>query len=138
MAVFEHLQAIAIEVDVAVKVHLMERLHGDLVLAMVLGLVGGLLEGEVVLDRAAGELGLLRLARRDSRHNQPETAEEGGAREDGKEDCKLETVAELPGHVQRDTAEDGDQEFEREGVVASAIGRQGGILDRGVLFFGIG
>lgn len=62
VAVLQNLKAVTVEVNLAVKVHLMEGLHGDLVLASILGLILGLLEGEVVLDRAAGELGLLILA----------------------------------------------------------------------------
>jgi len=65
MAVFHNFKAVPVEIDVAVKVHLVKRLHGDSVLAMVLGLVGGVLEGEVVLDGAAGKPRLLILTRAD-------------------------------------------------------------------------
>lgn len=85
MPVLHDLEAVTVEVDVAVKVHLVEGLHGDLVLAMVLGLVGGLLEGEVVLDGAAGISSLLVLARADGRHDQPEAGQQGDCGEEGKE-----------------------------------------------------
>lgn len=62
MPVLHDLEAVTVEVDVAVKVHLMEGLHRDLVLAMVLALVLGLLEREVMLNRAPRKLGLLILA----------------------------------------------------------------------------
>lgn len=102
VAVLEDLQAVAIEVDVAVKVHLLERLHGNLVLAMVLGLVCRLLEGEIMLDRAAGELGLLRLAGREGRDHEPEAAEDGETREEAEEDGKLPPAADLPRQPERD------------------------------------
>lgn len=99
MSVLEGLQAVTVELDVAVKVHLVEGLHGDLALAMVLGLVFGLLEGEVVLDGAAGELGLLSLARRDGRDCEPESTEERRRGEDGEEEGKLKPTANLPREV---------------------------------------
>lgn len=75
MAVLHDLEAVAVEVDFAVKVHLMEGLHGDLVLAMVLGLVLGLLEGEVVLDRLARVASLFILAGADGGNNEPKTGQ---------------------------------------------------------------
>lgn len=60
--VLHNLEGVAVEVDVTVKILLVEGLHGDPGLAMVLELILGLLEGEVVLDGAAGEPGLLGLA----------------------------------------------------------------------------
>lgn len=94
--VFESLQAVAVEIDITVKVHLVESLHGDLVLAMVLRPVFGLLEGQVVLHGAAGELGLLGLPRGHGRDNEPEGTEKRGRGEDGEEDCQLQTTANLP------------------------------------------
>lgn len=102
VTVLEDLQAVAIEVDVAVKVHLLERLHSNLVLAMVLGLVCGLLEGEVMLDRAAGELDLLRLPGGESGDDEPEGAEDGETGEEAEEDGKLPATADLPRQPQRD------------------------------------
>ncbi len=67
VSIFHDLQTVAIELHIPVKVHLVEGLHGNLGPAMVLGLIGGLLEGEVVLDGAAGESGLLVEAGADGR-----------------------------------------------------------------------
>lgn len=59
MAVLHDLEGVAFELNVTVKVHLVERFHGNLVLATVSSLVGRLLEREIVLDGAAGKLGFL-------------------------------------------------------------------------------
>lgn len=96
VAVLHDLQAVAIEVDITVKVHLVEGLHGDLVFAMVLGLVLGLLEGEVVLDRLARVAGLFVLARADGRDDEPETGQQRNSGQEGKEDGRLETTSNLP------------------------------------------
>lgn len=48
--VFEDLEAVAIELDIALKVHVVESLHWDLGPPTVLELIGVILEGEVVLD----------------------------------------------------------------------------------------
>jgi hypothetical protein len=96
MAVVQHLEGVAVEVDVTIEVHLVEGLHGDLVPAIVLGLVRRLLEGEIVLDRAAGEPGLLVLAGRDARGSEPEGGKQGKGGEEGDEDGCLQTAAYLP------------------------------------------
>lgn len=62
MSVFQNLKTVAIEFNIPIEIHFVEGLYGDLVLAMVLGLVGLLLEGEVVLDGSTGVLGLLILS----------------------------------------------------------------------------
>lgn len=63
MSVLEHLQCIAIEVDFTIEKQGLESLHGDLVVSAILGLICGILEGKVVLDRAAREGDFLSLAR---------------------------------------------------------------------------
>lgn len=133
VAVLENLEAVAIEIDVAIEVHLEEGPHGDLILAKVFGLIGRILESQVVLDRAAGESGLLILAGGDGGRDNPEGTEEGDGGEDGKEESGLPTAADLPREVQGDTAEDGEEELVGEGVGASALSGQRGILDGGRL-----
>ena len=96
MAVLHNVESIAVEVNLLVEVHLVEGLHGDLVLAAVLELVLGVLEGEVVLHRTTGKLGLLILARREVGMDQPEAGKQGDGGEEGKEDGGLETTADLP------------------------------------------
>lgn len=96
VAVLQNLKAVTVEVNLAVKVHLMEGLHGDLVLASILGLILGLLEGEVVLDRAAGKLGLLILAGGKGRGGQPETRDDGQGGDEGEEDGCLQAATNLP------------------------------------------
>lgn len=96
MPVLENLEAVTVEVDVTVKVHLMEGLHGDLVLALVFCLVLRLLEGEVVLDGLARVFGLLVLAGAVGGDDEPEGTEKGEGGEDGQEDGRLGATAELP------------------------------------------
>ncbi len=63
MSVFHNLEAVPIEVNVAIKVHVMESLHWNLVASSVLELVGLILEGKIVFDRAGRESGFFILAR---------------------------------------------------------------------------
>ena len=96
VAVLHDVEAVAVEVNLLVEVHLVEGLHGDLVVAAVLELVLGLLEGEVVLHRATGESGLLILARREHGVANPEGGQQREGGEEGKEEGGLETTADLP------------------------------------------
>jgi hypothetical protein len=137
VAVLENVEGVAVELDVAVKVHLLEGLHGNLAFSMVLGLILGLLEGEIVLDGAARVLGLLVQARRDNRGDDPEGREEGRRREERKEDGRLEPATGFPGKVKRHTAEDGEEgnvgEIDRPGRISG----QRGVLDGRVLRGGV-
>jgi len=72
MSVFHYLQRIAIEVNLAIEVHIVEGLHGNLAGASVLELVGFVLEGQVVFDRATRERGLFVLARTERGREVPE------------------------------------------------------------------
>ncbi len=62
VSVLQNFKSIAVEIDISVKVHLIESLYGNLVLAVVLGLVSRIFESEVVLDGSAGVFGLLILS----------------------------------------------------------------------------
>lgn len=133
VAVLEDLEAVALEFDVTVKVHLVEGLHGDLVGAMVLGTVGLLLEFEVVLDRTAGVLGLGVLAGRDGGDNKPPADQDGQIKENGEEDEGLEATANLPLQPEGNAKQDGEHDLVVEGVGAWSISWEGSILDGGVL-----
>jgi len=100
---------------------------------MVLGLVLGLLEGEVVLDGAAGEPGLLVLAGGDGGGSDPEGTKKGEGGEEGQEEGRLQTAAELPRQVQGHTAQDGEEEEVGEALAARAVGGQRSILDGRIL-----
>jgi hypothetical protein len=97
MSILHDLQAVTVEVNLIIKVHLAKRLEGDLVLAMVFGTVRLLLEGEVVFDGTAGVLGLLILARGQGRHGNPESSEDGDAGEESEEEGGFKTTSDLPG-----------------------------------------
>lgn len=73
VSVLHDLKSVTLEVDKTVKVHLVEGLHWDLVLAAVLLSVGLAVEVEVVFDRETGVASLFVLARRHGRGNSPES-----------------------------------------------------------------
>lgn len=129
VAVLHDLEGVPVEVDVSIKVHLVERLHGDLVLAMVLGLVGRLLEGQVVLDGAAGVAGLLVLTRADRGDDDPVAAQDWDRREDGKEEGELEAAANLPRQVQGNNGQDREDEEVGEALGAGGVGGEWRIFD---------
>lgn len=96
MSILHHLQAVPIELDIPIEVHGVERLHGDLVLPAVLGLVGFVLEGEVVLDWTAWELDLFILARTEGRSQVPVADQDRDGGEESKEHGGLQSAADLP------------------------------------------
>lgn len=100
---------------------------------MVLGLVLWFLEGEVVLDGTAGELGLLGLARADGRDDQPVAGQKGQGGEEGKENRGLEPTADLPGKPVRGQDQQAGEGEEGEAVATGAISGQWSVLDGGVL-----
>lgn len=63
MSILHNLQCVSFEVDLPIKVHFLECLQWDLVLAIVLGAITFPVECEVMLDPATGISGLLILAR---------------------------------------------------------------------------
>lgn len=129
MTILHNVKAVTLEVDISIKVLLVEGLHGDLVVATVLVSVGLLLEVEVVLDGAAGELNLLGLAGRYGRDDQPPNGEDRKIDEDGKEDGSLEATSDLPAEVPGNQNEDRDQDIVVEGIGARAVSGKGGISD---------
>lgn len=62
MTPFENLQHVAIELDLAIEILLLKGLDRNLLLAIVCIAVLGLVELQIVLDRLAGQLGLVVLA----------------------------------------------------------------------------
>lgn len=133
VAELHNLKAVAVEVDVAFKVHLMEGLHGNLLLAIVLALVLRLLESKVVLDALARVLGLLVLSRANRRDNHPVGSQERQTGEHREEEGSLGATTELPGEPVRWNDQDRGEAHQGEAVIACGIGWQGSIFDGGVL-----
>ena len=96
VAVLHDLEAVALELDVAVKVHLVKGLHGDAVGATVLVAVRLLLEVEVELDGTAGKASLVGLARADGGDDEPVGSQEREVDNQGEEEGGLEATAHLP------------------------------------------
>ena len=103
VAPFEDLEHIAVELDLAIKVLLLEGLDRDLLLAVVGITVLILLECEVVLDVLARQPGLLVLAGRELGGQPPEGTENRQAQEQGEENPCLEATTQLPGKPGGDT-----------------------------------
>lgn len=133
VAVLHGLEAVALKVDLAVEVHLVERLHGDAAVATVLDTVGLILELQVVLDGTAGQTDLLGLAGADGRDGQPPGGEQRKVDDDGEEDGGLEATAHLAAQEPGDKDEDADEDVVVEGVGTRAIGGEGRILDGRIL-----
>jgi hypothetical protein len=72
MSIFQDLQAITVEINVAVEVHLKERPHWDLAFAPIFHAISILMKCKVMLDRTAWILGFLVFARGESGHDSPE------------------------------------------------------------------
>lgn len=128
-----NVEAVALEVNLASEVLFVESLHGDLVLAVVLGAVGFRMEVEVVLNRAARVLDLLVLSRRHGRRRSPVGNQDRQGGEDGEEDGGEEATADLASQIPRDEEHERDQEDIGEGVAASGIGRKRSIFNRRIL-----
>lgn len=133
VAVLEGLKSIALEVNLTVKIHLVERLHCDLGLATVLEAIGLVLEVQVVLNTTVGEASLLSFAGADRRDNEPEGSKKGKIDKDSKEDEGLQATTDLPFEVVWNADQEGDQESVAERVGAGAIRRERSIGDRGRL-----
>lgn len=128
--VLHHLQAIPLEIHFARKVHLVERLHGDLALTAVFLPIVLALEGEVVLHGPAGVARLFIFAGGDGRGDGPEDHDERDGGEEGEEEPCEEATAELAGKVAGDEGEQGDEEGVGELLVA------GGVCGEGPIFYG--
>lgn len=133
MAVLHNLEAVTLEVNITIKVHLVESLHGDLVVATVLEAVGLLLELEVVLNTTVRKANLLILARADGGDYKPPSGEQGKIDDEGEEEGGLESTANLSAEEPRDKDQDGDEDIVVEGIGTRAIGRERSILDGRIL-----
>ena len=96
MPVLQDLQAIAIELNFTIKVHVVESLHRNFVPSAVLDLIRLVLEGKVMFDWASGKSGLFILARSEHRMKQPEGDEDGDGGEESEEDGSLQPASYLP------------------------------------------
>jgi hypothetical protein len=127
-------QSVAVEVHVTVEVHLVESFHRNGLLAIVRFLVLCLVEREVVLDRLAGELGLLVLPRSVLGCDDPERTKDWQVYNQRKENPCLEATAELPADVSRNESEQCKEGIVVEMVRGCPIGRQGSIWNGRILW----
>lgn len=133
-SVLENLETVAVELNIAVKVHVVEGLHWDLVPSAVLEFVGLVFESEVVLDWASWKSDLLVLARAHARHDVPEDDEDREGSEDSEEDGGLQASTDLPCRVGWDEEENGAENDIGERVAAWAISWKRSVGDGRVLW----
>ena len=124
-----------VEIDLALKVRVVEDLHGDLLLAKVLCLEFGVLDGDVFLDVTARKLDLLVLAGAVHAHRGPVRDGDGDTEKNDKEDVCLEAAMAEDRQSALDEpwdAEDEGGEVEVvEGAVALCEADEGRVLDGG-------
>lgn len=129
MAVLEDVKTVTVEVDLAVKVLVDEGLHGDLVVGVPSCAVGLVLEGQVLVDGAAGQLGLLVGSGCQPGGDEPVGDEDGEEEDDDEEDGGPEATTDLPGEPGGDAEEGAAEDEVREGLVAGALGGEGSVGD---------
>ena len=134
MPQLEHIQHIALNIHLPIKVLLMERMHGDLIPSIILLPVLLPVEGQILLNALAREAGLLVLARREGGVARPEGGEDGDGREEGEEDGCLKAAAEFPGEVVGDAAEGCEEQDVVELLAAGPVGGERCIFDGGILW----
>ena len=124
-----------IEVDLVLEVRVVEDLHGDLLLAEVLCLELRVLDGDVLVKGAAGELDLEVLAGTVDGHDCPVGDGDGETEENDEEDISLEaTIANYGEGALDDVGNAKDEGGElRIGEVAIALCEtdEGGVFDGG-------
>lgn len=102
MALLQDIQTVAIEVHIAVEVHLVEGFHWNSLLAKIFLAVLLLVKGEVVINWLARERSLLVLARRECRSKHPEAGKNGDIHNYGEDYPCLPSSTNFPGAVEWD------------------------------------
>ena len=111
MSVLHCLQAVPLEVNLAIEVHFVEGLHWNLVLAMVFRPITFSVEGEVVLNWTTRKFCFFRLARRDSRGDTPEDHENRDGCEEREEQGSPKPSTDLTCGVPRCNDEETNEEI---------------------------
>lgn len=99
MSIFHNLQAVTIEVDVAIEIHFKESPHRNLILATILHAVSIPVEGEVMLNRTTRVFCFLVLAGCESGEEIPERGEDWNGGKDGEENGRLQAATDFPGKI---------------------------------------
>lgn len=108
VAVLHDLETIAFEVDIAIEIHLVKGLHGNLVRTTILGSIRLLLEIEIEFDWAARKSCLFIAARADEGNDHPPSSQERDVENEGEEEEGLEASTDSPGEPKRHTDKKGD------------------------------
>lgn len=133
MSVLEDLKSITSHRNLASKVELMESLVRDLVVARVLLGERGIVELEVVLNRSARELAVSVDSGRNGRDDSPESNKERDTGHEEEEEVSPHASSNLVVDEKGDTEENGEEGTVGEVSRSGTLGRQGCVLDTGVL-----
>lgn len=133
VAVLQDVKQIAVDIDLAVDVHLREVLERHFSPAMVLAPELISLEGEVRLDGLAGKLRLIVHARAEGGGPSPDGNQQREEKSDAEEPPGLPSAADVPTQEGRNTNQDSEQSLVAEAVVAAGFSGERSILDGGVL-----
>lgn len=117
MSVFHSFKTIALEINLPIKIHLVECFHGNLALAMICRPVMFAQEMEVMFNRSSGILGLFILAGSHGGGNAPKGHKNGDGGQDTKEDGGVESAADLSCEIERD-----DEQERKQQNVGEALG----------------
>jgi hypothetical protein len=133
VSVLKNVQSIALEVNLAIKVKLVEGLHGDLVVSLVLGSEISVLELEVVLNAKVRELGLVADTGRIGRSNGPESKKDGEEPKKNKENVGVKATTDLVLAVIRNEEEERQEQGVGEMTGRWTVNNQSTIFDGRVL-----
>lgn len=130
---FHSLQAVHLELNLAVKVHFMESLHWNLVLSAVLLSILGVLETKVVLDTLSRELDLFVDTATDTGESRPEGHENWDSGQGSEEEEGPETSSNLVLEVVWDNEENTNHQKIVKGSATGTFCWERSILDAWVL-----
>jgi hypothetical protein len=128
VAVLQNIENVAVDVNLAVDVHLGEVLERDLGAAVVLALEFVGLESQVRFNRAVGELGLVVNARAEARSPGPNDDQDREEKQDTEEGHGLPAATDFPSQ-EHGNGEQAEQDIVVEALVARALSGERSIVD---------
>lgn len=133
MPVFHNLQSIALEVDLSVKIHLMERLHRDLDLAMIPRSILLVVKMQIVFHGTTRVSCFFVLPWRNGRGDVPKGTEDGNAGENCEEEGCTNSSPNFSCNEPGNDDDEDDKECIGEIFAAGGICRKRGILNGWIL-----
>lgn len=134
VTVFHDLQTITLERNITLEVHLVESLHRNLVLALVLQCILLFVELKIMFNRFAREFDLLGLPRREAGCNGPITNQDWERRNQSEKDEGLPSTTNFVPEVEGDNEERPKKNLVGEAITSGTIRWEGCICNCGILF----